>query len=72
MKLGWRWRIQGTLSHVTRYTSACASVVMAIFTICNYNRRFLGLRANKNNFSLPVSGGCGLSLMTMYVKVTHP
>lgn len=71
MKLGWRWRIQGALQHVTLYTSVCAFVVMPILTICNYNRDFLGLRAKNKHFSPPISGGCGLSLMTTYVKVTH-
>lgn len=50
----------------------CVFVLVAILTIYKYNRDFLGLRAKNIHFSTPISGDCGLSLMTLYVKVTHP
>lgn len=69
--MGRRWRIQEALSHFTLYTSVCAFVVVAIWTIFDYDGDFLGLRTKSIRVPPPISGEHGLSLVTVYVKVTH-
>lgn len=66
--------MENSRSSITRCPghSVCVFVLVAILTIYKFNRDFLGLRAKNIHFSPPISGDWGLSLMTMYVKVTHP
>lgn len=72
IKLGWRWRIQETLSHFTLFTSMGGFfVVVAVLTIYDYKRDFLGWRT-KNTYLSPISREHSLSMMTMYEKGIHP